>query len=165
VKRILAGIAGAIAAVVFVGAAMAGPFEEGVLAYQRGDYPVALALWTTAAAEGHERAGFRLALMYDSGIGVTRDNAEATRWFRRSAEKGAADAQFYVGLVYYEGKGELQNFFQAAHWFELAADQGHAESLFMLGFLYENGWGVRQDFAEAERWYALAAEKGRYAGR
>src|SRR3979490_3132298 len=99
VQRTLAGIVAVIAAVVFAGAALAEPFEEGALAYQRGDYPAALALWAPLAGGGHERAGFRLALMYDSGIGVTRDNAEAAKWFRRSAAQGAADAQFYVGLI------------------------------------------------------------------
>ncbi len=148
-----------------IATASADPFDDGTAAYQRGDYAAALALWTPLANAGHERAGFRLGLMYDSGIGVMRDDAEAGRWFRRSADKGAADAEFYVGLIYYMGKGADVDYIQAAHWFELAADQGHAESLFMLGYLYENGWGVRQDFAEAERWYNRAAEKGRYGGR
>ena len=165
VKRIARWMVASAFVALSVAPASADPFDDGAAAYQRGDYAAALAIWTPLANAGHERAGFRLGLLYDGGMGVPRDDAEAGRWFRRSAEKGAADAEFYVGLIYYSGKGEPVDYIQAAHWFQLAAEQGHAESLFMLGFLYENGWGVRQDFAEAERWYTRAAEKGRYGGR
>jgi TPR repeat protein len=155
----------AAAAFAVIDAVHADPFEEGALAYQRGDYIAAIDTWRPAAEAGDARAQFRLATIYDSGFGVARDMAEANRWFRLAAEQGMAEAQFYVGLSFYEGKGVGQDYFKAVDWFLLAANQGHAESLYLLGYMYENGWGVLQDFAEAGQWYERAAARGRFGGR
>ena len=35
--------------------------------------------------------------MYRNGQGVTQDNAEAVKWYRKAAEQGYAAAQFNLG--------------------------------------------------------------------
>ena len=37
--------------------------------------------------------------MYDTGLGVPQDAAEAVRWFRLAAEQGHAEAQNNLGLM------------------------------------------------------------------
>ncbi len=37
------------------------------------------------AEQGNPTAQYRLGVMYDSGFGVTRDEAEAMKWYRRAA--------------------------------------------------------------------------------
>ncbi len=54
-KRILAGV---VLSLMLTGAAAAGPYEEGVAAYQRGDYATALRLWRPLAEQGDARAQF-----------------------------------------------------------------------------------------------------------
>src|SRR3954468_19817570 len=116
--------------VLSAGVARADPFADGVAAYNTGDYAAALAQWRPLAENGHVRAEFRLALMYDSGIGVTQDYREALKWFRLAADQGAADAAFNLGFIYDTGKGVPQDFFAAAKWYQIAADQGFAEAEF-----------------------------------
>ena len=53
------------------GTAIAGPFEDGVVAYNRGDYATALRLWRPLAEQGDTKAQFNLGLMYKNGEGVT----------------------------------------------------------------------------------------------
>ncbi len=52
-------------------------FEEGVVAYSRGDYATALREWRPLAEQGKANAQCTLGLMYDNGEGVPENDAEA----------------------------------------------------------------------------------------
>ncbi len=63
------------------------------------------------AEQGDAFAQYNLGIMYEDGLGVPEDDAEAVRWFRLAAEQGYAFAQFNLGSVYYCGviqKNELK---------------------------------------------------------
>ena len=47
--------------------------------------------------------------MYDTGVGVAQDAAEAVRWFRLAAEQGDALAQFDLVVMYATGGGVPQD--------------------------------------------------------
>ena len=87
------------------GAATAGPLEDAVAAYQRGDYATALRLWHPLAEQGDADAQFHLGVMYESGQGVLRNDAEAIKWYRKAAEQDDAVAQFNLGIMYAKGEG------------------------------------------------------------
>jgi TPR repeat protein len=87
-KRILAGL---IVAVVMASTAAAGQFEDGVAAYQLGDYATALKLWRLLAAQSLAVAQNDLGFMYDAGHGVPKDDVQAYMWFTLAAERGSAD--------------------------------------------------------------------------
>ena len=61
----------------------AGPFEDAMVAYERGDYATALRLYRPLADQGGARAQVNLGFMYDQGRGVAQNNAEALKWYRR----------------------------------------------------------------------------------
>ena len=63
--------------------AAADSFEDGLSAYERGDYPQAMNLWRPLAAQGDARAQFKLGVMYRHGEGVPKDVQEAVTWYRR----------------------------------------------------------------------------------
>ncbi len=104
-------------------------FQEGVDAYERGDYDTALKEWRPLAEQGDAPAQFTLGRMYDLAQGVPQDDQEAGRWFRLAAEQGDAEAQFNLGYMHAEGQGVPQDDMVAHMWFSLAAAQGdfHAE--------------------------------------
>jgi hypothetical protein len=54
---------------------------------------------------------------------VTRDYAEAAKWYGLAAAQGDADAQYSLGILYDNGTGVVQDDTEAAKWFRLAADQ------------------------------------------
>ena len=92
------------AAVIFVavsvnGPVVAAPFEDGIAAYGRGDFPAALRLIRPLAERGHASARAALGVMYGAGRGVPQDDAEALRWYRLAAEEGEALAQFNLGVM------------------------------------------------------------------
>jgi len=134
-------------------------FQEGYNAFSRGDYATALREWLPLAQQGDARAQGNLGGMYDLGLGVPRNSAEAVKWYQRAAEQGLAGAQYDLGVMYHQGRGIPQNYGQAIHWFRRAADQGVAIAQFHLGQMYELGLGVPQDFVQAYFWLNLAAAR------
>jgi hypothetical protein len=141
------------------GVAFAGPLEDAVAAYRRGDYATALGLWHALAEQGDAEAQFHLGDMYDNGQGVPRNDAEAIKWYRKAAEQGDAVAQFNLGIMYTKGEGVPQNDGEAAHWYRRAADQGLAGAQFNLGMMYAEGKGAPKDNVQACMWLNQAASQ------
>ena len=52
---------------------LAGPYEDGVVAANKGDYASALRLWRPLADQGNSAAQNNLGVMYDNGRGVPQD--------------------------------------------------------------------------------------------
>jgi uncharacterized protein len=141
------------------GAATAGPLEDAVAAYQRGDYVTALRLWRPLAQQGDADAQFHLGVMYESGQGGLRNDAEAIKWYRKAAEHDDAVAQFNLGVMYAKGEGVSPNHAEAALWYRLAADHGLAGAQFNLGMMYVEGQGMSKDYVQAHMWLTLAASQ------
>ena len=141
--------------------AHAGPYEDGIVAFQRGDYASALRLFRPLAEQGDARAQTTIGVMYLDGRGVTKDYKEAAKWFRLAADKGNAEAQLFLGDIFdIGGNGVTQDHKEAAKWFRLAANQGKVEAQSALGSDYYQGIGVTKDYREAAKWYRLAADQG-----
>jgi uncharacterized protein len=142
------------------GAAIAGPFEDGLAAFDRHDYATARQLWRQLAEQGSAEAQSRLGLIYLLGLGVPQDYAHAAEWYRRAADQGNPSAQTSLGWMYREGQGVPQDYVLAVEWFRKAADHGDAPAQNNLGLMYQDGKGVPQDYAQAADWYRRAAEQG-----
>ena len=142
------------------GPVIAGPFEDGVAAYERQDYVTALRLWRPLADQGYAAAQYGLGFMYRNGQGVPQDYAEAMKWFRKAADQGDSAAQYNLGVMYANGEGVPQDYAEALKWYRKAADQGHARAQHNLGVMYRDGQGVPQDYVRAHMWFNLAATKG-----
>ena len=86
------GRAIAVAAAMFlvVPVCFADELGDGLAAYDRGDYRIALEEWQKAAAGGETAAMNAIAGLYDQGNGVRRNPTMAAKWYRRSAERGNA---------------------------------------------------------------------------
>lgn len=119
--------------------------QEGVAAYEAGNLPLAFKEFRAAADKGEADCQFNLALMYEKGIGTTKDEKEAVVWYRKSAEQGNANAQFNLGVLYENGRGCAVDFAQANQWYRKAAVQGDALAIGNLGMLYVRGDGVKVD--------------------
>ena len=57
-------------------------FFVGVAAFERGDYATALEHWQPMAEQGIAVAQNNLGVMYDHGLGVEEDDAQAVGWYR-----------------------------------------------------------------------------------
>ena len=73
--------------------AVAGPWEDGMAAYNRGDYVPAIRLFRPLAEKGNPKAQSVLGAMYRKGQGVARNSAQAFMWFSLAARRGDARAK------------------------------------------------------------------------
>jgi len=74
-------------------AALAGPLEDGMAAYNRGDYAPAMQLFRPLAKQGNARAQAIIGAMYRKGQGVAKSSAHAFMWLSLAAARGDADAR------------------------------------------------------------------------
>lgn len=101
--------------------ASGGPFDDGIAAYERGDYATAFRLMKPLAEQGDAKSQHNLGVMYDYGRGVPQDNTKAVKWYRRAAGQGIPEAQVNLGIMYYKGRGVPQDYVLAHMWLNLAA--------------------------------------------
>ncbi len=147
------------------GSAFAGDFEDGTVAYGRGDYATAFSKFLKAAEQGVARAQANLGWMYVKGKGVPKNYKQAAYWWTKAAEQGVAMAQYNLGQMYRRGKGVPRDYKQAVYWYTKAAEQGDALAQFNLGLMYYKGEGVAKDDVRAYVWWAFAASQGHDEGR
>jgi TPR repeat protein len=120
-------------------------FQAGIAAYQSNDLPLAYKQFLAAAQAGHADSQFNVALMYEQGIGVGKDEKEAVVWYGKAAEQGHAAAQYNLGVLFENGRGTGIDFAKANEWYRKASVQGDALAIGNLGMLYVRGQGVKEN--------------------
>ena len=121
--RSLARILPAIAASLLMLTACSGPdFQDGLKAYQSGDYGRAAKIWKHLAHGGNRLAERQLGNMYRAGLGVEQDPQKALHWQRKAAEAGDPQAYADVAFLYQSGALGPPQLRKAYQWYSLAAD-------------------------------------------
>jgi TPR repeat protein len=113
------------------------------------------------AEKGDSIAQVDLGWRYFKGFGVTKDFAEAAKWFRKAADQGNVLAEHNLGACYANGFGVPQDKTEASKWYGSAvvqefketkalAEQGDATAQYDVGFDYLVGNpGATRDNVEA----------------
>jgi localization factor PodJL len=113
-----------------------------------------------AAKQGLAPAQFRLAGLYEKGLGVKKNLDTARRFYAAAGTAGNAKALHNLAVLYAEGIDGRPDYQTAARWFRKASDYGVTDSQYNLAILYARGIGVEQNLTEAYKWFALAARDG-----
>ena len=85
------------------------------LVHAGDDYEI-LEILKKRGEQGNVEAQLILGHMYDEGIVVPENNAEAVRWYAKAAEQGLAEAQLILGHMYDEGLGVPEDNAEAVRW-------------------------------------------------
>lgn len=137
----------------------------GLVDFRQGYFAEALQDWQRAADEGDASGALYIGVLYDTGLGVRQDDAQAMIWYKRAAKAGNAVAAFNVGVLYDAGLGVDKDPAQAAVWYAIAAKRDFRRAAYNLALLYETGTGLRRDKARAMALYRQAAALGVSAAR
>lgn len=133
--------------------------NDGLRAYQQGDYAVAYQEFAAAAASDIPEGQYNLGLLYFFGLGTIQNHAAALESFQRAAASDYAAAQFMLGAVHERGEGVTNNLAVAQLWYELAAQNGHVDAQYRAGML-----GARSDPLVGRMrglvWVMMAAARG-----
>ena len=123
----------------------AGEYEQGLAAFNKGQYTQAFQLITASAERGDVRSGFILSTMYRRGIGVEADEYKGFDWCKKAAEEGHLEAQFQLGLMYLEGEGISEDETQAQNWLWSAADRGYPQASEVLTYIFSEDYHQEYD--------------------
>lgn len=141
--------------------ALAADYEDGLSAFQAGDYDKAERIWRELAGQGDPAAQYGLGVLYEKGAGpVQQDDAQAVRWYEQAAQQDVAAAQNNLALMYAQGRGVQKDPGRAAELWRRAAQRGHARAQYNLGLAYYRGEGVGKSIETALRWFRRAAGAG-----
>jgi TPR repeat protein len=110
-------------------------YQSGVDAYYKGDFKAAYDAWLPLAEAGDAVAQNSLGALYDHGLGVPEDNAEAARWYEMAAQQGMPLAMRNLGNQYATGHGVTYDINLAQQWYEKAAALGDQQSAALLAHL------------------------------
>ena len=131
-------------------------FEDGGIAYLKGDYESAAKEFIPLAERGDHRAMYALGSMYTEGHGVEKDLKKAFKLFTEAAQNGRADAMYKLGMMYEEGLGIKQNFKKALRFYQKSAKQGYPLGQYKFGLMYVKGKGVKKNPVNAYAWLVVA---------
>lgn len=128
----------------------------GAAAWQRGDYPAAVAAWRAPAEEGNPVAQYNLGQAYKLGRGVAVDLRAAEDWFGRAAHQGHQPSEGNYGLLLFQAGKRAD----AMPWIEKAAARGEPASQYVLATALFNGEHVTKDWVRAYALMVRAADAG-----
>lgn len=135
-------------------------FDQGVAAYDAGDFAQAYAIWSKLADEDDLAAMRNTANLLRQGKGVAKDEHAAFELYEEAAEKGLVTAMANVADMYMAGEGVERNPKRAAEWYARAAIAGLSLAQVRLADMYEQGTGVDKDHTKAVALLERAARNG-----
>ena len=139
----------------------AGEYEDGIAAYQAGEYDVAISLLAKAGDQGHARAQYFLSVLFEGRSGIKRDASASLHWLEKAAESGFVEAQRNLAAFYHDGVDNPDDDIeQAKFWYRKTASQGDLKGQLYLAILLDKESQIEKDHTEAIRWYLLAARQG-----
>ena len=98
------------------------------------------------ADSGNSQAQYKLAMMYEAGVGVDKDIEQARQWYSRSSKAGNKAASDRITFLAVKQDGYQKD--KHSTWLEGVkkdAREGKSEAMIMLGQMYRNGIGVKKD--------------------
>lgn len=136
-------------------------FQLGISYLDAGRPQQGLKFIRASANQGQPAAQYRLAKLYEAGVGVAADPDMARQLTERAARAGNRIAMHDLGLYYAEGRGGIErNMDTALSWFEKAAERGVVDSQYNLGVLFESSPEIPRNPVSSFVWYSVAASQG-----
>jgi TPR repeat protein len=128
---------------------------KGYAEFKMGHYDNARKIWQALGQRGNAEANFNLGILYEDGLGVSQNLAQALLYYETAAINGSFKAQYRLGLLYFVGKTVPQDNIKAKRWLTQAAAGGDRDSIEMLEILSGASSSQRdKEFLRAETAHA-----------
>ena len=102
----------------------------------------------------------KLGINFENGEYVQKNEKEAVRWYKKSADQGYYLAYQALGLCYAYGRGVNTDANRAIYFYKQGLANGDITNYARLGDLYYYGKGVPENHTTAVSYYRQGAEKG-----
>jgi len=118
------------------------------------------ALLLVNAEKGQSQAMLNLGILYEQGVGVSRNFTKALEWYQKAADAGEAEGYMRLAQGYEIGLGAVADMEKAVAGYEKAAALGNIPALNRLAEVYLNGRGAAKDENKGLDLLNKAAEAG-----
>ncbi len=118
--------------------------DDGIRAYNNGNYAFARKEFELAAKKGDPAGKHMLASLYYQGHGVGKDLKKAAELFTDAANSGYLPSLANLALMYSLGDGVPKDMNKAIEYGRKAAEAGDTQSQFNLAQAYRKGVGVHR---------------------
>ena len=135
-------------------------YLQGIEAYDKKDYALALKLWELAATKDNLLAMDKLSDMYRDEIGVKRDYAKSIELDTKAAAQGHIPSIADIGTMYYYGWGVTVDYVKAVEKLTIGAENGLDYAMFYLGRLYCDKKSTLYDNTKGIEWLTKATQLG-----
>ena len=78
------------------------------------------------AQNGDAESQYKLALMYDLGLGVKKNMILSFKYYKQSAKQNYAKAQYSLAIAYALAKGVEKDISSAKYWIRQASKNGYS---------------------------------------
>jgi len=119
--------------------------------------PDAIGAYRKAADKGSSAAMVELGVMFGTGTGIAKDEAQARKLFERAAEAGNPRGVTNLAAISKSSGGTPADPARSRAMLLRAAEQNSPEAQFQLGLMYEDGVGGPQDDVTARVLFEKAA--------
>lgn len=130
------------------------------MAFQRGEYRLAVSHFQGSALKGGALPRFYLGRLYLEGKGVARDERRGASLILSAARGDHPGAMALLGELLLSGRGLARDPEQALVWTRRAAEAGSPSAQYRLATLLLEGRGVAADHRQAGVWMRRAALNG-----
>lgn len=130
------------------------------LAKDRRDTSKAYELIELSARQGLADAMYVLAIFYEKGLEVKKDEQQALIWYKKAIEAGKKTDYFNIAYLLHCGSEKVRDYKEAAKYYLLSVEEGNAAACCNLGVLYSEGKGVEKSLEKAIHYFELGTSRG-----
>jgi len=134
-------------------------YSQCVEMHNSENYEDAFNCFMKFAEKGNEKAQCIVAIYYEGGFGVRKDEKAAYDWYLKSANNGNSEAQFSIGMYYNDGIYVQNSAREADLWLEKAANNGHKTAQYFMGMKYQYST-EQDDISRAIMFFTSACNNG-----
>lgn len=132
-------------------------YELGKIYFKRNEINKAINMWKLASKHKHQKAPYRLAVMFEKGEIVPLDLASAEYYYKVGAENGHPECSYIVAKLlelesHKNPRNTRQIMEQSLKLKQEAAERGHALAAAEIGYIYAS----KGDHIKAKRYFEKA---------
>lgn len=122
------------------------------------DYEKALPILIKSAELGNSEAQYNLGYFLQNGVGITKNEKEAFKWYKKSSENGFNDGHYAMMMAYGNGQGIEINSDKAFEYALKCANNNDATCMWNVVNCYLTGNGVNTDILKFKEWIIKLAK-------
>ena len=115
------------------------------VAFLRGNYEEAAAMYREGAKDGDAGAAFNYGYCLLHGIGTEYSPSEAKSFFAFARDMEGGESCYLLAMLYLHGEGVRKDYKQALKYMKISASQGCIEAQLYLGMAYTTGCMLEPD--------------------